>query len=102
MKEYIERNALRAELEYDLVEDVNIYNSRTDKEIRDDKYYFAMEVLDNAPVVEVMDVNDADYIVLYADEFNRDVWEQYCDICRVSYDSTYIKIRFNRINVETD
>ena len=56
MKEYIERNALRAELEYDLVEDVNIYDSRTDKEIRDDKYYFAMEVLDNAPVVEVGEI----------------------------------------------
>jgi len=53
MKEYIERNALIAELEDDLVNDINMYNSRVDKEIRDDKYTFAIEALDSAPVVDV-------------------------------------------------
>ena len=41
-------------------------------------------------------------IILYADEFDCDVWEQYCDICGVSYDSSYIKIKFNNNDVETD
>ena len=56
MKEYIERNALIAELEDDLVNDVNMYNSHIDKEIRDDKYAFAIEVLDSAPVADVREV----------------------------------------------
>lgn len=43
-----------------------------------------------------------EYIVLYADEYNNDVWEQYCDICGVSCYSTYIKIKFNREDVESD
>ena len=41
------------------------------------------------------------YIILYADEYDYDVWEQYCDICGVSYTSTYIKIRFNENDVES-
>ena len=40
------------------------------------------------------------YIVLYADEYEYDVWEQYCNICKVSCDSTYIKIKFNDKDVE--
>ncbi len=43
-----------------------------------------------------------DYIVLYADEHDYDVWEQYCDICGVSYDSLYIKINFNKKDIETN
>lgn len=54
MKEYIERNALIAELEDDLENDVNMYNSRIDKAIRDDKIDFAIEVLAYAPVAEVI------------------------------------------------
>lgn len=42
------------------------------------------------------------YIVLYADEYACDVWEQYCDTCGVSYDATYIKIKFNGEDVEAD
>ena len=41
-----------------------------------------------------------DYIVLYADDFDYDVWKEYCDICGVGYDATYI--RFNFSNVESD
>ena len=41
-----------------------------------------------------------DYIVLYADEHDYDVWMQYCDICGVSYDSFSIKIKFNKADVE--
>ena len=56
MKEYIERNALIAELENDLENDVNMYNSRIDKAIRDDKIDFAIEVLTYAPVAEIKEV----------------------------------------------
>jgi hypothetical protein len=56
MKEYIERNALIAELEDDLENDVNMYNSRIDKAIRDDKIDFAIEVLNFAPVADVKEV----------------------------------------------
>lgn len=42
------------------------------------------------------------YIILYADDFDCDVWEEYCDVCGVSYNSTYIKIKFNTANIETD
>ena len=41
-------------------------------------------------------------IVLYADEFDYDVWQQYCDICGVSYNATYIEIKFNHGNVNSD
>lgn len=41
-------------------------------------------------------------IVLYADEFDWDVWEQYCDICGVDYHATCITIKFNREDVEAD
>jgi len=42
------------------------------------------------------------YIILYADEFDYDTWEQYCDICGVSRNSTVIKISFSDENVESD
>jgi hypothetical protein len=41
-------------------------------------------------------------IILYADDYDYDVWEQYCDICGVSRKSTYIKIKFNDENVQSD
>ena len=41
-----------------------------------------------------------DYIVLYADEFPCDVWERYCDICGVGYDSFSIRIIFDKKYVE--
>ena len=56
MKEYIERNALIAELEDDLENDVNMYNSRIDKAIRDDKIEFACDVLASAPVADVGEI----------------------------------------------
>ena len=40
------------------------------------------------------------YIVLYADECDWDVWEKYCDICGVGYDATCIKIKFDLDDVE--
>ena len=53
MKEYIERNDLIRELEDDLANDINMYNSHIDKEIRDDKIYFACDVLASAPAADV-------------------------------------------------
>ena len=41
------------------------------------------------------------YIVLYADDYDCDVWEEYCDVCGVGYDSAYIKIKFDYRNVES-
>lgn len=40
------------------------------------------------------------YIVLYPDDYDYDVWENYCDICGVGYDATCIKIKFNPDDVE--
>ena len=40
------------------------------------------------------------YIILYADECDWDVWEKYCDICGVSYNATCIKIKFDPDDVE--
>ena len=42
------------------------------------------------------------YIVLYADDYDCDVWQEYCDVCGVSCDATYIKIKFNYNDVEAD
>ena len=42
------------------------------------------------------------YIILYADDYDYDVWEEYCDICGVDCDATYIKIHFDDKNVECD
>lgn len=42
------------------------------------------------------------HIILYADEFDSDVWEDYCKICGVSRNSRSITIIFNEENVKTD
>jgi hypothetical protein len=42
------------------------------------------------------------YIVLYSDDYDYDVWEEYCDICGVSRNATSIKIKFNLKDVESD
>lgn len=40
-------------------------------------------------------------IVLYADDFDEDVWEQYCEICDVPYNTiSEITIYFNKEEVE--
>ena len=41
------------------------------------------------------------YIVLYADDFAYDVWEEYCRVCKVSTYSTCIKIKFEDGMVES-
>lgn len=35
------------------------------------------------------------YIVLYRDEFDNDVWNEYCSICKVSSAATSLKIIFD-------
>ena len=42
------------------------------------------------------------YIVLYADDYDFDVWEEYCNICGVGCSATYIKIKFDHNDVESD
>lgn len=42
------------------------------------------------------------HIVLYADNFDWDVWKEYCDICDVGYSATYIDIKFNPCDVESN
>ena len=44
--------------------------------------------------------NKKNHIVLYADEFADDIWEQYCDICGAPSDSTEITIYFDDNDVE--
>lgn len=39
-------------------------------------------------------------IKLYADEFDVDVWESYCEICKVPYSATVIIIKFRDKNVD--
>ena len=53
MKQYIDRNALLEELRNDLNNDINIYHSHTAKEIRDEKYEFAIERIEEAPIVDI-------------------------------------------------
>lgn len=62
MKEYIERNDLIRELEDDLANDINMYNSHIDKEIRDDKICFACDVLASAPAADVRKVVHAKWL----------------------------------------
>lgn len=40
------------------------------------------------------------HIILYADEFNTEEWEEYCRIARVSASSKVITINFEPKNVE--
>lgn len=35
------------------------------------------------------------YIVLYQDEFDNDLWKEYCSICKVSPAATSLKIIFD-------
>ena len=67
MKEYIERNDLIRELEDDLANDINMYNSHIDKEIRDDKIYFACDVLASAPAADVREVVHAKWVIAVDD-----------------------------------
>lgn len=40
------------------------------------------------------------HIIIYAEDYDYDVWKEYCDICDADYDATYIKIAFNDEDVE--
>ena len=42
------------------------------------------------------------WIKIYADETDRDLWEDYCDACNVPYSATSIKIYFDNKKVEYD
>ena len=39
-------------------------------------------------------------IILYADDFDHDVWEEYCDVVGVSHYASSISIKFNHEDVE--
>lgn len=39
-------------------------------------------------------------IILYADDFDHDVWEEYCDVVGVSHNASSITIKFNHRDVE--
>lgn len=40
------------------------------------------------------------HIILYADDYSYDVWEDYCNICGVSSSANSICIGFDYVNVE--
>lgn len=65
MKQYIERNALLEELRNDLKDDINIYHSHTAKEIRDEKYEFAIERIEEIPAADVRENIHAKWINAY-------------------------------------
>lgn len=35
------------------------------------------------------------YITIYSEDYDNDIWKEYCDICNVPYDATEITIKFN-------
>ena len=41
------------------------------------------------------------HIILYKDEFNREDWQEYCEILEVNEDSVKVKIVFNPKKVES-
>ena len=41
-----------------------------------------------------------DYIVIYPEDFDNDVWEEYCDICGEDTDADSLVIHFNSKDVE--
>lgn len=41
-------------------------------------------------------------IVLYADEFSKDVWEEYCDICGEDSSAISLTIRFVEEDCEAE
>ena len=56
MKEYIDKKKLIDELKRDFADDCNIYNCHIDKMIRDQKYEFAIDVIQDAAVEDVTEV----------------------------------------------
>lgn len=42
------------------------------------------------------------HIILYADEFDYDVWEDYCEICGVHHSARKITIVFNDEDVKAE
>lgn len=41
------------------------------------------------------------HIFIYADEYKQDVWEHYCDILNVPYDSYELKVFVSGVEVMT-
>jgi hypothetical protein len=41
-------------------------------------------------------------IILYADDFDCDVWKEYCDVVGVSYSASSITIKFDHNDVKTN
>lgn len=50
---YINKEVLLKDLENDLHNDCNIYGYHVEKNIRDDKYYFAIDIIESALEVDV-------------------------------------------------
>jgi hypothetical protein len=42
------------------------------------------------------------FIKIWAQDFDQDVWEEYCDACNVPYDTTHIRIYFDDEDIEYD
>ena len=42
---------------------------------------------------------DQHYLVLYADEFDADTWEEYCDAASVPHSAVTITIKFDATQV---
>lgn len=48
------------------------------------------------------DDKKTNYITIYADDFDTDVWEDYCHTANVPLDATYITIYFKDEDVKSD
>lgn len=91
MKEYIDKQELLEELRKDLEDDCNVYHSHIKKEIRDKKYEFAIDVIQDAQATDVKEVVHAKWVGR-VNMFNGDVY-YYCSKCGEShpYENPYTK-----------
>ncbi len=46
--------------------------------------------------------NEQAHIILYAEDFDQDVWKQYCNIADVPYEAQSMTIKFDRNDVDYD
>lgn len=88
MTEYINKNELLEELKYDRDNDGEIFHSHIEREIHDEKYDFAIDVIKYAPTVDVRSiiysnwqtVNDLKYKCLKCGTYSTNKYN-YCPNC---------------------
>lgn len=80
MKEYIDKQELLKELRDDLENDCNVYCDNFDRIMRDRKYEFAIDVVQDATVADVKEVVHAKWKQSGKYDDNDNVWFE-CSNC---------------------